>query len=147
MEHNRKVRAAVAENARRKISLKDYEQRSAQALATALDTSLRPKAASLLLRLQSKFKDGARSSELGTEVHNGHAMVREMRNLRASSASRPVRGRSYKWHEEQYRIMLATVLPDGCSSQDYADKCNDLQINHLPYFKTVVLDKETLSCF
>eukprot|EP00966_Prymnesium_polylepis_P184326 4272404-Prymnesium_polylepis.1 len=58
MEHNRKVRAAIAENARRKISLRDYEQRSAPALATALDTSLRPNAASLLFRLQAKFKDG-----------------------------------------------------------------------------------------
>ena len=145
MEHNRKVRAATAENTRRKISLKDYEQRSAQALATAVDTSLRPKAASLLLRLQSKFKDGTRSTELGTDVHDGHAMVREMRNLRTASASRPARGRSYKWHEEQYRNMLATVLPDGCSSQDYADKCNDLETNHLPYFKTVVLEKDTLS--
>ena len=145
MDHNRKVRAAIAENDRRRVSLKDYEQRSAQALATALDTSLRPKSASLLLRLQSKFKDGTRSSELGTDVHDGHAMVREMRALRVASASRPARGRSYKWHEEQYRNMLSTVLPDGCSSQDYADKCNDLEVNHLPYFKTVVLDKDTLS--
>ena len=75
MDHNRKVRAASAENDRRAVALKDYEQRSAQALATALDSSLRPKSASLLLRLQSKFKDGARSTELGTEVHDGHAMV------------------------------------------------------------------------
>eukprot|EP00966_Prymnesium_polylepis_P255239 5897182-Prymnesium_polylepis.1 len=72
-------------------------------------------------------------------------MVREMRSQRTASAARPARGRSYKWHEEQYRNMLATVLPDGCSSQDFADKCNDLEINHLPYFKTVVLDKDTLS--
>ena len=86
MEHNRKVRAAVAENARRKVH--SWTTSSAP-LATALDTSLRPKAASLLLRLQAKFKDGTRSSELGTEVHDGHAMVREMRSLRASSAARP----------------------------------------------------------
>ena len=94
MEHNRKVRAAVAENERRKVALKDYEQRSAQVLATALDMSLRPKAASLLLRLQAKFKDGARSADLGTDVHDRHAMACEMRRLRTTSAARPARARS-----------------------------------------------------
>eukprot|EP00966_Prymnesium_polylepis_P216864 5019785-Prymnesium_polylepis.1 len=82
MHHNRKVKAAEAENSRRKVSLRDYEQRSAQALATALDTSLRPKSASLLKRLQTKFKDAPLSTEIGTDVYDGHAMVRELRDLR-----------------------------------------------------------------
>eukprot|EP00966_Prymnesium_polylepis_P288777 6670091-Prymnesium_polylepis.1 len=41
--------------------------------------------------------------------------------------------------------MLLSKLPDGCSSQDYADKCNDLLTNHLPYFKTIRLEGELLS--
>eukprot|EP00966_Prymnesium_polylepis_P187969 4357320-Prymnesium_polylepis.1 len=65
MEHNRRVKVAEAENTRRKVSLRYYEQRSAQALATALDTSLRPKAASLLTRLKEKHKDATRTTDLG----------------------------------------------------------------------------------
>eukprot|EP00966_Prymnesium_polylepis_P139947 3233228-Prymnesium_polylepis.1 len=141
MEHNRRVKVAEAENSRRKVILRDYEQRSAQALATALDTSLRPKAASLLKRLKDKYKDATRSMELGTEVFDGHAMVRETCELNKKSTARPAQARSYKWHEEHFRTMQATVLPDGCASQDYADKCNDLEINNMPYFKTVVLAK------
>jgi hypothetical protein len=41
--------------------------------------------------------------------------------------------------------MLLSKLPDGCSSQDYADKCNGLLTNHLPYFKTIRLEGELLS--
>ena len=41
--------------------------------------------------------------------------------------------------------MLSTPLPDGCSSQMYADKCNLLVTQHLPYFQTVRLEGEHLS--
>ena len=41
--------------------------------------------------------------------------------------------------------MLVNKLPDGCSSQAYADKCNLLFNTHLPYFSTIKLEKETLS--
>ena len=41
--------------------------------------------------------------------------------------------------------MQSSVLPDGCSSQDFADKCNLLTETHLPYFKTIRLEGETLS--
>ena len=71
-------------------------------------------------------------------------MVKTMRVERAGRVA-PARNRSYKWHEEQYRTMQVTVLPDGCSSQDFADKCNLLTETHLPYFKTIRLEKETLS--
>ena len=56
MEHNRKVRAAVAENSRREISLKDYEQRSAQALATALDTYNVPSTKALFKAYETALK-------------------------------------------------------------------------------------------
>ena len=61
--------------------------------------------------------------------------------LRArKSTSRPSRVRSSEYHEEQYRIMRSTRLADGCSSQDFADKCNMLVSDHLPYFQTVKLE-------
>eukprot|EP00966_Prymnesium_polylepis_P220122 5092168-Prymnesium_polylepis.1 len=126
IEHNRRIKAAVAENARRATVYKDYEKRSAQALATALDTALRPKAGSLLSRLKRKFRDDADSQKMGCDVYDGHAMVLEMRALRANSSAAPAKVRSHEFHEGQYAVMKATKLPDGCSSQEYADKCNQL---------------------
>ena len=41
--------------------------------------------------------------------------------------------------------MLASKLPDGCSSQVYSDKCNLLLNHHLPYFETIRLEKGSLS--
>jgi hypothetical protein len=52
IEHNRKVKAAVLENVRRKTVRDDCKWQSAKLLAAALDQALRPKAASLLFRLQ-----------------------------------------------------------------------------------------------
>ena len=144
VEHNRKVAAATAENARRKAVLIDHKTRSATALAAALDAALRPKAASLLLRLQKAHRDVAASSSLGADVYDGHAFVKTMRNEKKGTSA-PAMNRSYQWHEAQYRSMLLSKLPDGCSSQDYADKCNDLLTNHLPYFKTIRLEGEFLS--
>eukprot|EP00966_Prymnesium_polylepis_P149023 3442978-Prymnesium_polylepis.1 len=68
-----------------------------------------------------------------------------MRFERTSLPSAPAKDRSFKWHEEMYYSMLKSKLPDGCSSQDYADKCNDLKTKHLPYFKTSSLKGEHLS--
>ena len=144
LEHNRKVAAAQAENVRRKAMLLDHASRSATSLASALDASLRPKAASLLLRMQKKHRDAAASAALGTDVYDGHAFVKTMRTERKGTSA-PAKNRSYQWHEMQYRTMLLSKLPDGCSSQDYADKCNDLLTNHLPYFKTIRLEGEFLS--
>eukprot|EP00966_Prymnesium_polylepis_P056985 1319498-Prymnesium_polylepis.1 len=67
-----------------------------------------------------------------------------MRSERKGTSA-PAKSRSYQRHEAQYRSMLLSKLPDGCSSQDYADKCNDLLTNHLPYFKTFRLEGEFLS--
>ena len=54
LEHNRKVRVAVAENARRKQAREDAELKAAVALAAALDTALRPKSTALLFRLHRR---------------------------------------------------------------------------------------------
>eukprot|EP00966_Prymnesium_polylepis_P249530 5769058-Prymnesium_polylepis.1 len=70
LEHNRKVAAAKAENDRRKAILIDHQTRSATALDAALDAALRPKAASLLLRLQKAHRDILASSTLGTDVYD-----------------------------------------------------------------------------
>ena len=144
VEHNRKVEAATAENKRRAVMLDDHKRRSATALATALDTALRPKAAALLLRMQKKHKDASATAALGSPVYDGHAFIKTMRLERLTPAA-PAKNRSYQWHEGQYHSMLATKLPDGCSSQDYADKCNKLLTDHLPYFRTISLAGETLS--
>jgi hypothetical protein len=72
LEHDRKVAATKAENDRRKALLIDHQTRLATALAAALDAALRPKAASLLLRLQKAHRDTAASSSLGTDVYDGH---------------------------------------------------------------------------
>jgi hypothetical protein len=64
VDHNRRVRAALAENTRRTSMRSDHRWQSATALATALDTALRPKAASLLFRLQKAHRHTARSTQL-----------------------------------------------------------------------------------
>ena len=143
--HNRHVRAAVAENTRRATMRDDHQWHSATSLAAALDTALRPKAASLLFRLQKKHRDATRSTKLGTDQYDGHAFLKTMRAELAAGGSRPSKARSYEWHEEQYRVMRATKLPDGCSSQDFGDKCNLLDTHHIPYFRTLKLEAETLS--
>eukprot|EP00966_Prymnesium_polylepis_P153469 3544332-Prymnesium_polylepis.1 len=63
----------MAENERRKAMLIDHKARSATSLASALDAALRPKAASLLLRLQKRHRDASASAALGSDVYNGHA--------------------------------------------------------------------------
>ena len=93
LEHNRKVAAAIAENARRKALLVDHKTRSATALAAALDAALRPKAASLLLRLQKAHRDVAASSSLGADVYDGHAFVKAMRAERKGTSA-PAKNRS-----------------------------------------------------
>ena len=143
-KHNQFIKTSHAENARKRVLLADYKQRSAQALYTALDASLRPKAGSLLSRLMKAHRDAAASNAMGTDVYDGHAMVKAMRLARAANVA-PARARSFKWHEEQYRAMQASILPDHCSSQDYADKCNLLTETHLPYFRTIRLEDELLS--
>jgi hypothetical protein len=52
---------------------------------------------------------------------------------------------SYEFHEGRYLQMRGSKLPDGCASQDFADKCNELETQHLPYFRTIRLEAETLS--
>jgi hypothetical protein len=37
------------------------------------------------------------------------------------------------------------ALPDGCAPQEYADKCNELAVKHIPYFRTLRLEGEILS--
>jgi hypothetical protein len=69
------------------------------------------------------------STTLGTDVYDGHGMVELLRGARKAGISHPSKARSYEYHEEQYRIMRATRLPDGCASQEYADKCNELAVN------------------
>jgi hypothetical protein len=131
MKHNQLVKTSHAENVRKRILLDDYRQRSAQALYTALDAALRLKAGSLLSRLMKAHRDATASTAMGTDVYDGHEMIKSMRTARNAGAA-PARSRSYKWHEEQSRTMQATALPDHCSSQDFADKLNLLTETHLP---------------
>ena len=145
IEHNRKVKAAVLENVRRKTVRDDSKWQSAKLLAAALDLSLRPKAASLLFRLQKAKRNATMSTALGTDVYDGHGMVELLRDARKAGITHPSKARSHEYHEEQYRIMRATRLPDGCASQEYADKCNELSVKHIPYFRTLRLEGELLS--
>ena len=82
IEHNRKVKAAVLENVRRKTVRDDCKWQSAKLLAAALDQALRPKAASLLFRLQKAKRNATMSTTLGTDVYDGHGMVELMRDAR-----------------------------------------------------------------
>ena len=98
--HNRHVRVAIAENARRATMSEDSKWQSATTLAAALDTALRPKAASLLFRLQKKHRDATRSTALGTDQYDGHAFLKTMRAELAAGGSRPSKARLDDWHEE-----------------------------------------------
>lgn len=89
VDHNRKVRAAKAENTRRAAMRLDHEWQSANALAAALDTQMRPRAASLLFRLQAMHRDPTRSTRLATNQYNGHAFVKTMRAEIASGVEHP----------------------------------------------------------
>jgi hypothetical protein len=142
MDHNRKVDEAVAQNETRKAQIDDIQLRVSIALARAMDSSLRPNAASLLFSLQAAYPNAALTAARGYPVHNGHAMFNELRKRK--STSRPSRVRSAEYHEDQYSLMRSTRLPDGCSSQDFADKCNMLVSDHLPYFQTVKLEGANL---
>ena len=62
VDHNRKVRAAVQENVRKQQAREGAQLRSAIALATALDTALRPNAMSLLTRLQTAHHNATEST-------------------------------------------------------------------------------------
>ena len=75
LDHNRKVRVAVDENKRRTTLRSDHRWQSATALATALDAALRPKAASLLFRLQKAHRSASRSTLLGTDIYDGHEFL------------------------------------------------------------------------
>ena len=142
LEHNRKVDEAEAQNDARAAQLQDIELRTSTALARALDAALRPNTASLLFSLQKDHMNSTLTTQRGYPVHDGHAMFKALRSRR--SAVRPSRVRSAEWHEEQYRIMRSTRLPDGCASQDFADKCNMLVSDHIPYFQTTRLEGANL---
>ena len=145
VDHNRKVRVAIDENKRRATLCSDHRWQSATALATALDAALRPKAASLLFRLQKAHRNAARSTLLGTDIYDGHEFLKQMRAEYAAGDNNAAKIRSYEFHEGRYLQMRASKLPDSCASQDYADKCNELETQHLPYFRTIRLEAETLS--
>ena len=147
LDHNRKVRVAVDENKRRATLRSDHRWQSATALATALDAVLRPKAASLLFRLQKTHRNASRSTctHLGTDIYDGHEFLKTMRAEYAAGDNNAAKIRSHEFHESRYLQMRASKLPDNCASQDYADKCNELETQHLPYFRTTRLEAETLS--
>ena len=68
-----------------------------------------------------------------------------MRAEYAAGDNNAAKIRSHEFHESRYLQMRASKLPDNCASQDYADKCNELETQHLPYFRTIRLEAETLS--
>ena len=68
-----------------------------------------------------------------------------MRAEREAGKSHPSKVRSYEFHEDQMRVMMASVLPDKCTSSEYVKKCDVLKNDHLPYFETVKLEQGSLS--
>ena len=93
-------------------------------LAAILAAALRPNAG---LRLKKMLKTHAIASEPGT--YDGMAMWKELSALTEATSSIAER-------RENDRIVEAardTMLPDGCSAQEYADKVKLIVRDHNPY--------------
>ena len=93
-------------------------------LAALLAAALRPNAG---LRLKKMLKTHAIASEPGT--YDGMAMWKELSALTEATSSIAER-------RENDRIVEAardTMLPDGCSAQEYADKVKLIVRDHNPY--------------
>ena len=63
--------------------------------------------------------------------HNGVAMWRELIALKNTAGI----SEEQDAHDDELDRARKTPLPDGASAQEYADKVNDLQRNHIPYLQ------------
>ena len=106
--------------------------------ASVLAASLRPNTELLLLELQSKCV------LVGiTGQHDGYKMLKAMR-LKAALPS-AIHDISSLFHEKAWEAMRDEALPNGCSSQQFADKVNTLLKDHVPHLASVDLSGVKLS--
>ena len=69
--------------------------------------------------------------------HDGYEMLKQLRAKKAVPSA--IEKISNRFHEKQWETMRDEQLPNGCSSQQYAQKVNKLMNDHLPHFKTINL--------
>ena len=102
--------------------LQDYHTR----LASILETSLRPNASLRLSKLMQDHKFAGVDDSF-----NGGAMWREIVALRHL----PSRLEDLRDHDRELEAMRDNFLPDGCTADDFAEKVNRLNRDHLEFLE------------
>ena len=124
MKHNFSVRQALKLNATRKKAFDAAMLERSNALAQAIDLSMRRTAP---LRLQALQAVHAVPALLKT--FNGIAMWRDIISLRTSTGLTE----EYIDHDREVERARDERLPDGCCVQDFTDKVVTVVRDHIPY--------------
>ena len=137
VRHNQMIAEKRAENTARTQLLHGQLDQYAMTMASILAAALRPNAELLLKELEA-------ASPLTRVVgsHDGYEMLKQLRAKKAVPSA--IEKISNRFHEKQWETMRDEQLPNGCSSQQYAQKVNKLMKDHLPHFKTINLSGDNL---
>jgi hypothetical protein len=108
------------------------------AFASVIADMLRSKAPARLRALKAAHATNGSGRE-----HDGLAMYEALVALKSHEG--PTAKRSSEWHEAQYWSMNGEVLADHCGVGDYVSKINTFLEIHLPNFKRLKFENETLS--
>ena len=132
VRHNQMIAEKRAENTARTQLLHGQLDQYAMTMASILAAALRPNVELLLKEMEA-------ASPLTRVVgsHDGYEMLKQLRAKKAVPSA--IEKFSNRFHEKQWETMRDEQLPNGCSSQQYAQKVNKLMNDHLPHFKTINL--------
>ena len=125
IKHNSMIAQNAKTNAARDQQLVTALAERSNDIATAISISMRLTAP---LRLKRLLHTHAQVTF--PEWYNGRGMWKDLVALRLTTEV----SEEQETHDDEVDRDRKTHLPDGSSAQEYADKINDLQHNHLPLF-------------
>ena len=142
MEWNLKCARTEEDNAKRLRARASSLLGAQRKMYAWLTGSLWAKSQLLLRELEAKHILSSSSFD-DEPSYDGIAMLKTMRARRHDEL--PSQTKTADFHESEWLRMRDTTLADGCLSQDYTDKVNELLQTHLPHFRTVRLEGEVLT--
>mgnify|MGYP001165091809 CR=1 FL=1 len=141
--HNHKVKSAKRDEQARKDAYDAGMKKLKNGLAGRISGMMTAgHALGVLSSLKIQFKMGSDTD--GVPQYDGYKMFKDIIGTRAAKSA-PSKRREGQWHEREYQKMLAEPLPDHCVVAEYSKKIVKLREQLMPFFRTVKLEKETLS--
>ena len=140
IKHNDYVAKEINNEATRVAAYKQGCTKIQRAWAAALSKALSENAPLLLAEAEQACKinnvDGS---------YNGIAMHELLRQGRTDVDAGARRLTFGLWHQNIYTEMFETKLPDRCTTEEFTEKWNRFNKDHLPHFVTINMDDEQMA--